>query len=73
MLLEELGLPLALTGVETDAVLDAMYRDKKADDESINFVLLERLGEPRTGCDVEPSRLRGVVEMLAGGGNGRGG
>lgn len=66
-LLEELGLPTVLAGVDPEQVLQSMASDKKADDLSANMVLLRRLGEPVINCDVGAGLLRREVERLVAG------
>lgn len=66
VLLESLELPTRLAGIDADTVLDAVASDKKADDLSINMVLLKGLGDPMTNCDVAPGQIKGAVEMLMG-------
>ena len=64
-LLASHGLPVSLdSSVSTDAVLDAMDRDKKQSREGLGFVLLSEPGEPRWGERVEPDRVRAAVEEL---------
>jgi shikimate kinase / 3-dehydroquinate synthase len=63
--LERHGLPVRLEPeIETEAVLAAIQRDKKATLEGPRFVLLERPGEPVTGVHVDPDRVRAAVEGL---------
>ncbi len=63
-LLEERGLPTVLDGASVEQVLEATARDKKRVGERLPFVLLERPGEPRTGCEVAPAELRAAVSEL---------
>jgi shikimate kinase/3-dehydroquinate synthase len=64
-LLASHGLPVSLDpSVSTDAVLEAMQRDKKQSREGLGFVLLSEPGEPRWGQQVEVDRVRAVVEEL---------
>ena len=64
-LLASHGLPVSLDpSVSTDGVLEAMERDKKQSREGLGFVLLSEPGEPRWGEQVEPDRVRAVVEEL---------
>jgi len=60
-------LPTSLDrAVETEAVIAALERDKKATREGVGFVLLERPGEPRWGQRVDPDRVRAAVQELYG-------
>ncbi len=64
-LLAERGLPTTLDGVDPDAVVMATVRDKKRVGEGpVPFVLLDRPGEPRPGCAVEPRELIAAVREL---------
>jgi 3-dehydroquinate synthetase len=53
--------------VETDAVLEAVGRDKKADGRSLNMVLLEAVGAPRINADPPAAMVREAIEELRGG------
>lgn len=64
-LLEGLGLPVRYHGLRPEDILGAMGGDKKADDISLNMVLLRQPGQPVTGCDVDAGRLAAVVKRLA--------
>ena len=61
-LLESLGLPVRME-MDKDAVLDAMYKDKKRQGGSIKFVLANGLGQARVQ-DVGLEELAGVVRRL---------
>jgi shikimate kinase / 3-dehydroquinate synthase len=64
-LLARCGLPTTLhDSITTDAVLEAVERDKKRTAEGVPFVLLERPGDAVAGRQVEPSRVREAVEEL---------
>jgi shikimate kinase / 3-dehydroquinate synthase len=64
-LLSRHGLPTKLdAGVGTEAVLEALGRDKKRTAEGVGFVLLERPGEPIVGRLTEPDRVRAAVQEL---------
>jgi shikimate kinase / 3-dehydroquinate synthase len=64
-LLASHGLPISLDpSVSIDGVLALMERDKKQSREGLGFVLLSEPGEPRWGEQVEPDRVRAVVEEL---------
>jgi shikimate kinase / 3-dehydroquinate synthase len=59
------GLPTTLdSAVGTDAVLAALERDKKRTARGVEFVLLERPGEPRTGRLLDAAGVRGAIEEL---------
>jgi len=60
-------LPVELdAGIETDAVLDALQRDKKRTARGVEFVLLAEPGEPRTGQFVDPAKIGAAVKELYG-------
>ena len=64
-LLDRHGLPVALDpGVDIDAVIAAVERDKKRDAEGVGFVVCERPGQLRLGARVDADSLRGAVEEL---------
>ena len=64
-LLASHGLPTKLdAGVDIDAVIEAVERDKKRTAEGVRFVLLARPGDPRRGQAVNPGALRAAVEEL---------
>jgi shikimate kinase / 3-dehydroquinate synthase len=59
------GLPVSLDrGVEADAVLDALQRDKKRTAEGVGFVLLSEPGAPRVGQVLEPDKVEAAVREL---------
>jgi shikimate kinase/3-dehydroquinate synthase len=60
------GLPVALDGVDPDAVVMATARDKKRlGERPVPFVLLDAPGAPRPGCAVESRALIEAVRELA--------
>jgi len=63
-LLDELGLPVRLTGVRAQDVCDLIGRDKKAGQDGVHYVLLRRLGFPVIGARVPPELELEVVEWL---------
>ncbi|HET7052482.1 MAG TPA: bifunctional shikimate kinase/3-dehydroquinate synthase [Solirubrobacterales bacterium] len=64
-LLRRHGLPLGLDpALETNAVLDALQRDKKRTAAGVGFVLLAEPGVPRVGQTVDPVKVRLAVEEL---------
>ena len=64
-ILDRHGLPTSLDpGVDVDATLAALERDKKRTAAGVGFVLLSEPGEPRTGELVDPAKVRAAVEEL---------
>jgi shikimate kinase/3-dehydroquinate synthase len=58
-------LPLDLdSGIDVDAVLDALGRDKKRTAEGVGFVLLPEPGAPQIGQLLDPANVRAAVEEL---------
>jgi shikimate kinase / 3-dehydroquinate synthase len=64
-LLLEHELPVSMSDISTEAVMEAIGRDKKRVGASVPFVLVEAPGEVRYGCEVEEKRVRAAVEELA--------
>ena len=59
------GLPVALdSAVGTDAVLDALGRDKKRTAAGVGFVLLREPGRPEPGQILPEDKVRAAVEEL---------
>jgi len=59
-------LPVALTGVGVDEVLEATAHDKKRLRSHVPFVLVSEPGEVRIGCEVPADQVRSAVaELLA--------
>jgi shikimate kinase/3-dehydroquinate synthase len=64
-LLVQAGLPVTLpAGVDRDAVLEVMQRDKKRMGDTVPFVLVRAPGDVRHGQVVEPDVVRAAVEEL---------
>jgi shikimate kinase/3-dehydroquinate synthase len=64
-ILERHGLPARLdSGIDLDAILDALSRDKKRTAEGVGFVLLSEPGAPRVGQRLDPAKVREAVEEL---------
>ncbi len=59
------GLPVTLEGVEVDEVVEATALDKKRVGSHVPFVLLERPGEVRIGCEVASDEVRAAATELA--------
>jgi shikimate kinase/3-dehydroquinate synthase len=59
------GLPTQLdSGIETEAILDVLERDKKRTAAGVGFVLLSEPGEPRTGQIIPEDEVLAAVEEL---------
>ena len=58
-------LPVELDpGIEVDAIIEALERDKKRTAEGVAFVLLSEPGAPRVGQLLDPAKVRAAVEEL---------
>jgi shikimate kinase/3-dehydroquinate synthase len=64
-LLSERDLPVTAPGLDVEAVLEAISRDKKRLGGDVPFVLVDAPGEVRHCCEVAPASLRAAVEELA--------
>jgi 3-dehydroquinate synthase len=62
-LLAALGLPTAAAGLDEDALLAAMQRDKKADQGQLRFVLPARLGLVELVGGIEPALVRRALHF----------
>ena len=58
------GLPLTALGVDPDAVLSLVARDKKRRGDAVPFVLVESPGRVTPGHDVDEAALRAAVEEI---------
>ena len=64
-ILERHQLPVTLdSAINTDAILNALQRDKKKTAAGVGFVLLSEPGAPRIGQLVDPAKVRAAVEEL---------
>jgi 3-dehydroquinate synthase len=57
-LLQQLGLPTAAEGLDREALLSAMHRDKKTEQGRLRFVLPSRLGHVELLMNVDPEAVR---------------
>ncbi|PYN62644.1 MAG: 3-dehydroquinate synthase [Candidatus Rokuibacteriota bacterium] len=64
-LLAAVGLPVTAEAIDTDAVVAAIGRDKKARDGRVPFVLAPRIGAFRLVFDVPAADIRAVLAGLA--------
>jgi 3-dehydroquinate synthetase len=61
------GLPVELDpAIRTEAVLEALQRDKKRTAAGVGFVLLSEPGAPRPGELVDPAKVEAAVKELYG-------
>ncbi len=63
-LLRAFGLPLVAPGVNSSAILDAMKRDKKVEQGTPRFVLLEQVGRAIVRADVPADLVQRTVQQL---------
>ncbi len=63
-LIARFGLPSVYMGVEPEAILEAMSRDKKTTAGQISWVLLDGVGSSRTHRGIAPERVASVVREL---------
>ncbi len=63
-LIARFGLPSAYMGVDPEAILEAMSRDKKTMAGQISWVLLDGVGSSRTHRGISPERVASVVREL---------
>jgi 3-dehydroquinate synthase len=63
-LLKAVGLPVRASGVDAEAVLEAITHDKKARDGRVPFVLAPAIGAFRVVYDVAPGSVRDAVASL---------
>jgi 3-dehydroquinate synthase len=64
-LLSAVGLPVRADGLDVEAALSAITRDKKARDGKVPFVLAPSIGAFRVVYDVPPAEVRAVIGELA--------
>ena len=64
-LLSERQLPVTLAGIEPDAVLEALARDKKRVGDRVPFVLVSAPGAVRYGAELPADDVRAAVAELA--------
>lgn len=62
--LRKLALPSTISGLDADAIIDAMHTDKKWKNGRSHFVLLKDVGEPLVVQDVDLDVVRSVLESL---------
>lgn len=58
------GLPVAIAGLQTNEVLAAMKKDKKADAGSIKFILLDGIGNAIIDTSVSVEEMTRAIEYL---------
>ncbi|HZR44313.1 MAG TPA: 3-dehydroquinate synthase, partial [Ktedonobacteraceae bacterium] len=63
-LLQELNLPIRCSGVDTDAILNTMQRDKKVRAGRMRWVLPTRIGHAEVYSDIAPTMVREAVTAI---------
>ena len=63
-LLQELNLPIRCSGVDTDAILNTMQRDKKVRAGRMRWVLPTRIGHAEVYSDIDPTMVRETVTAI---------
>jgi shikimate kinase / 3-dehydroquinate synthase len=63
-LLAARGLPVVLDGEDVEGIVAATMRDKKRTGAEVPFVLIDRPGDVRTGCNVPSEDLRAAIAEL---------
>lgn len=64
MILDDVGLPCRLNGLDSEALYEAMATDKKWQGGRSRFVLLRGIGQPEIVTDVPPGDVIGVLEEM---------
>ena len=64
-LLSARGLPTRFDGVQPDAVVTFLARDKKRTGERVPFVLIDQPGVVTPGNELDPESVRAAIEELA--------
>jgi 3-dehydroquinate synthase len=62
--LRAFGLPLVAPGANSTVILDAMKRDKKVEQGTQRFVLLDAIGRATVRADVPPDLVQRTVQQL---------
>jgi len=61
-LLQDIGLPVRIQGIDADAALEILTHDKKVRDGKIRFILPERVGKVVMRDDVPPELIRSILK-----------
>ncbi|MBI3583290.1 MAG: 3-dehydroquinate synthase [Nitrospinae bacterium] len=60
-LINAAGLPTAISGLNTNAVIDSLYLDKKVKEEKIRFILMNGIGSTEIYSDISHELIRKVL------------
>jgi 3-dehydroquinate synthase len=63
-LLRDFGLPISAPGLNPDAIIEAMSRDKKVVDSKARFVFVTEVGQAVVHADVPDSLIRDAVQRV---------
>jgi len=55
------GLPIAIFGLDADAIIDSLYLDKKVKEEKIRFILMNGIGSVEIKSDITNELIRKVL------------
>ena len=58
------GLPISVTDIDADEIINLMHSDKKSDGNSIKFVLLKKLGKAVTDSTVTDDEVREALKEI---------
>jgi 3-dehydroquinate synthase len=61
VLIRRAGLPVAMSGLDKEKVMEAMQHDKKVRQNKIRFVLLKSIGDAFISDEVDPAMVREVL------------
>jgi len=60
-LIKSAGLPIAITGLDADAIIDSLYLDKKVKEEKIRFILMNGIGSVEIKSDITNELTKKVL------------
>ncbi len=58
------GLPISVTDIDADKIIELMHSDKKADGKTINFVLLKKVGKAVIDSTVTDDEAREAIKEI---------
>ncbi len=60
-LIKSAGLPTVISGLDTNAIIDSLYLDKKVKEEKIRFILMNGIGSVEIRSDITNELIRKVL------------